>query len=104
MEFEELYTIAKGALNPKQISKNLMQVLLLLPFYAKMVRYKGVCFDMPCSMGFCAEHEAIAAMITDGECKIKGIIAVYKDGTSYHRAEDVESLFVKFMMMTINAK
>lgn len=81
MEFEELYTIAKGALNPKQISKNLMQVLLLLPFYAKMVRYKGVCFDMPCSMGFCAEHAAIAAMITDGESKIKKVIAVYKDGT-----------------------
>ena len=24
--------------------------------------YKGVCIDAPCSMGFCAEHAAIAAM------------------------------------------
>ena len=29
-------------------------------------------------MGFCAEHSAIAAMITAGEYKIKKIVAVWK--------------------------
>jgi cytidine deaminase len=30
-------------------------------------------------MGFCAEHNAIGAMITAGEYKIKKIVAVWKD-------------------------
>ena len=32
-------------------------------------------------MGFCAEHAAIAAMITAGENRITKVIAVYEDGT-----------------------
>ncbi|WP_272437999.1 hypothetical protein [Terrihalobacillus insolitus] len=32
--------------------------------------------DTACSMGFCAEHAAAAAMITDGENRILKIIAV----------------------------
>jgi cytidine deaminase len=31
-------------------------------------------------MGFCAEHSAIAAMVTHGEHVIKKIVAVAKDG------------------------
>ncbi len=30
-------------------------------------------------MGFCAEHNAIGAMVTAGEYKIKKIVAVWKD-------------------------
>lgn len=41
--------------------------------------YKGVCIDTPCSMGFCAEHSAIAAMIIDGETVIEKIVAVSID-------------------------
>ena len=37
--------------------------------------YRGVCIDTPCSMGFCAEHAAIAAMVTAGESRIKRIVA-----------------------------
>jgi cytidine deaminase len=32
-------------------------------------------------MGFCAEHSAIAAMVTAGEYKIKRIVAVWLDGS-----------------------
>lgn len=32
-------------------------------------------------MGFCAEHAAIAAMITAGENRITKVVAVYEDGT-----------------------
>ena len=42
--------------------------------------YRGVCIDTRSSMGFCAEHTAIAAMITAGETpRIKKIVAVWKD-------------------------
>jgi cytidine deaminase len=43
--------------------------------------YRGVCIDTACSMGFCAEHAAIAALVTAGENKILSIVAVDWDGT-----------------------
>ena len=38
--------------------------------------YLGVCIDVCGGMGFCAEHSAIAAMITAGETRISKIVAV----------------------------
>ena len=42
--------------------------------------YLGVCMDVSCGIGFCAEHSAIAAMVTNGEEKIKKIVAVVEGG------------------------
>ncbi|HOX05399.1 MAG TPA: cytidine deaminase [Planctomycetota bacterium] len=42
--------------------------------------YLGVCMDTSCGIGFCAEHAAIAAMVTAGEERIKKIVAVLGDG------------------------
>jgi cytidine deaminase len=42
--------------------------------------YLGVSIDTCCGMGFCAEHSAIAAMVTHGEYVIRKIVAV-EDGT-----------------------
>lgn len=41
--------------------------------------YSGVCIDTGCGTGFCAEHAAIAAMVTAGEYRIEKIVAVWKD-------------------------
>ncbi|HSB66298.1 MAG TPA: cytidine deaminase [Anaerolineales bacterium] len=42
--------------------------------------YLGVCIDTGCGMGFCAEHSAIAAMITAGETAIARVVAISSDG------------------------
>lgn len=42
--------------------------------------YYGVCIDVGSGMGFCAEHSAIAALITAGESRIAKIVAVWGDG------------------------
>ncbi len=42
--------------------------------------YLGVCIDVCCGMGFCAEHSAVAAMITAGEYHITKIVAVTAAG------------------------
>jgi cytidine deaminase len=42
--------------------------------------YLGVSIDTCCGMGFCAEHSAIAAMVTHGEHMIKKIVAVVENG------------------------
>jgi cytidine deaminase len=43
--------------------------------------YLGVCIDLGSGIGFCAEHSAIAAMITAGETGIDRIVAVWGEGT-----------------------
>ena len=41
--------------------------------------YSGVCIDTSSGTGFCAEHAAIAAMVTAREYKIAKIVAVWRD-------------------------
>lgn len=43
--------------------------------------YTGVCIDVACSMGFCAEHAAIAAMVTAGETCVRRVVAVHEGGS-----------------------
>ena len=38
--------------------------------------FTGLSIDANCSIGFCAEHAAIAAMVTAGESRIDTIVAV----------------------------
>ncbi len=42
--------------------------------------YVGVCIDTACSLGMCAERNAIANMITNGESQITKIVAVMPEG------------------------
>lgn len=41
-------------------------------------RYSGVCVDTGSGTGFCAEHAAIAAMVTAREYRIAKIVAVWR--------------------------
>lgn len=43
--------------------------------------YTGVCIDTACSLGMCAERNAIANMITHGESRIEKLVAVMPDGS-----------------------
>ncbi|MET6997040.1 cytidine deaminase family protein [Chitinophaga defluvii] len=42
--------------------------------------YTGISIDTACSMGFCAEHSAVAEMLKHGECRIKAMVAVDEEG------------------------
>lgn len=42
--------------------------------------YNGVSLEGSCGIGFCAEHSAIAQMITNKEDKITAIVAVNENG------------------------
>lgn len=43
--------------------------------------YLGVCIDTASSLGMCAERNAIANMITNGESQIEKVVALMPDGT-----------------------
>jgi cytidine deaminase len=38
--------------------------------------YSGICIDTACSMGFCAEHAAVAEMLKAREAEVVTIVAV----------------------------
>lgn len=42
--------------------------------------YVGVCIDTASTLGMCAERNAIANMITNGESQIDKVVAVMSDG------------------------
>lgn len=42
--------------------------------------YVGVCIDTDSSLGMCAERNAIANMITNGESQIDKVVAIMPDG------------------------
>ena len=43
--------------------------------------YVGVCIDTASTLGMCAERNAIANMITNGEHKIDKLVAIVEDGS-----------------------
>src|SRR5215475_5450551 len=81
MEFDELYQQAKMVINPRRLSPEAEAggvSAALLTESGKV--YTGVCIDTACSMGFCAEHAAAAAMVTSGESHVVRMVAVNWDG------------------------
>jgi cytidine deaminase len=42
--------------------------------------FTGVCVDTACSLGFCAEHAAVAEMLKVRQSHVRMIVAVNKDG------------------------
>lgn len=43
--------------------------------------YVGVCIDTASTLGMCAERNAIANMITNGEHQIEKVVAIVEDGS-----------------------
>lgn len=81
MTFDQLYEKAKSVLNPRKLSEYAEAGGVGAAILADSGRvYIGVCIDTACSMGFCAEHAAAAAMITAGESRVLKMIAVGWDG------------------------
>jgi cytidine deaminase len=82
---EELIKIAEGTLNPRVVADRLFGDVASTLITDKGNLYSGVCIDTGSGTGFCAEHSAIAAMVTAREYRIERIVAVWKDdsGVTY---------------------
>lgn len=74
---KELKKIAEDKVNPRSLSEDCHVASVAAALVTKEGNlYTGVCIDTGCGMGFCAEHSAIAQMITNNESEIKMIIAM----------------------------
>ena len=80
MDFTELSKIAEKLAYPRALSESAEAGSVAAALLTdKGNVYTGVCIDTPCSMGFCAEHAAAAAMVTAGENRVIGVVAVHMD-------------------------
>lgn len=79
--WKELYEKAKAVQNPRSISPFIdaggVAAAILTD---KGNIYVGVCIDTSSSLGMCAERNAIANMITNGESNVVKVLAIMPDG------------------------
>ena len=77
----ELYQAAKAVLNPRQISEYVSCGEVAAAILSGSGRiYTGVCLDTACTLGVCAERNAIFNMITNGEQEIQKVLCILPDG------------------------
>ena len=81
MTHEELIQRAKSVIHYRELSRECSAggVGAAILTEAGNV-YVGVCVDAACGIGFCAEHGAIAQMITMGESRIVKVVTLSGDG------------------------
>jgi cytidine deaminase len=75
----DLLHVAESVLRPHQVGDRLFGDVAAALETTTGQRHVGVCIDTPSGTGFCAEHAAIAAMVTAGEYRIERIVAVWRD-------------------------
>ena len=79
--WSRLYEAAKAKLNPRVISPFVDAGGVAAAILTEDGNiYTGVCIDTSCSLGMCAERNAIANMITNGEHEIDKVVAVMPNG------------------------
>ena len=81
IDWREVYEYAKKVVNPNKTSAHICSGGVGAAVVTKKGNiYTGVCIDTDCSLGMCAERNAISTMITNGEFEIKMVVAVDKKG------------------------
>jgi len=79
--YEDLITKARVLASPTQHSKYLeagsVAACLITP---EGDIFTGICIDAKCSLGFCAEHSAIAEMLKVKKNRIQTVVAVHHKG------------------------
>lgn len=82
MEFSQLYDHAKKKLNPREVSPFISAGSVAAAILTNNGNvYTGVSIDTACTLGTCAERNAVANMITNGENQIVKLVCVFDDGS-----------------------
>ncbi len=77
----ELYNTAKAKLKPHKVSEWVETggVAAAIEGFSGRI-YTGVCVDSACTLGICAERNALFHMLTHGEYAFRRVVAVNRDG------------------------
>ena len=95
---ETLYQEAKQVLRPREVSRwmEVGGVAAAIESVSGKI-YTGICVDAACTLGICAERNAIFHMLTCGESKIRRVIAVNWDGKAMPPCGACRELMVQRM-------
>ncbi|MDO4484228.1 MAG: cytidine deaminase [Clostridia bacterium] len=81
-EWQRLYDAALSVAKPHDLSGSMCVGSVGAAVLSEKGNiYTGVCIDTACSLGFCAERNALSTMFTHGEYRITKVCSVYMDGT-----------------------
>ena len=81
MESKKLITLAASLARPFSPSADCSSGTVAAALVtAESAVFTGVCVDTACSLGFCAEHAAIAEMLKARQSNVRMIVAVNKEG------------------------
>lgn len=81
MKNSKLLEIAQKTCNPLKLRSNFSSGIVGAAILtSKGNIYTGVCIDLACGLGFCAEAAAIAQMLKNGESQIRTIVASFQNG------------------------
>ena len=75
----QLIAAAQRVLRPHRVGDRLFGDVAAALVTDTGNHFVGVCIDTASGTGFCAEHSAIASMVTAGEYRIAAIVAVWQD-------------------------
>ncbi len=96
--WDTLYQEALKALHPRKISEMVEAGAVAAAIESASGKiYVGVCVDTACTLGICAERNAIFNMITNGESVIRRVVAVTEDGKAGPPCGACRELMVQMM-------
>jgi cytidine deaminase len=78
-DHDDLIEVARGTINPHRAGDRLFGDVAAALETTTGAIHAGVCIDTGSGTGFCAEHAAVASMVTSGEYAIARIVAVWQD-------------------------
>ncbi len=96
--WDTLYQEALKALHPRKISEMVEAGAVAAAIESASGKiYVGVCVDTACTLGICAERNAIFNMITNGESVIRRVVAITEDGKAGPPCGACRELMVQMM-------
>lgn len=96
--WKEMFEAAKAVQNGRKISEFVEAGEVAAAVLSSSGRiYTGVCVDTCCTLGICAERNAIFNMITNGEQEIKKVLAIMSDGKAGPPCGACRELMVQLM-------
>lgn len=96
--WKEMYQAARAVQNDRSISKYVEAGGVSAAIESETGKiYVGVCVDTACTLGICAERNAMFNMITNGEHKIKRVLAIMGNGETGAPCGACRELMVQLM-------
>ena len=96
--WKNMYDAAKAVQNSRRVSDYITAgevSAAILSGSGKI--YTGVCIDSACTLGICAERNAIFNMLTNGEDSIKKVLAIMPNGKNGAPCGACRELMVQLM-------